>query len=225
MENEKIDVKKIWDNANQLMVEGKFLEAAIQYDIGIKNGFVQKYSDGDCILFNAAIARALTGDLENAESKFKQFILHNIVVYISKGYSYQTSISGILSENFNDYRSNINGIGLRLRFLDTQDNNKGKGYLKQLLFNDILEWWKIANVKTTTSDEDKKNEESLKSYIGIKKIADSAYENGRNDEKKELIIKSLKRNKLTIEEISEDFNITIDSVIEIQTNQKLKPNI
>ena len=64
-------------------------------------------------------------------------------------------------------------------------------------------------------------EESLKSYRDLKNVIDTSYDDGKKDEKKEGIIKALKRGKLTIDEIVEDFNTTVDFVLQIKKEQNL----
>ncbi|MFM2266652.1 MAG: hypothetical protein RL757_92 [Bacteroidota bacterium] len=78
---------------------------------------------------------------------------------------------------------------------------------------------------------------SLKSYRDLKNVIDTSYDEGklegiiegemkgkiegRMEEKTEGIIKSLKRGKLTIEEIAEDFDTTIDFILDIKKEQNL----
>ncbi|MDI9356433.1 MAG: hypothetical protein QM536_05355, partial [Chitinophagaceae bacterium] len=57
--------------------------------------------------------------------------------------------------------------------------------------------------------------------IGIQKGETIGIQKGKIEEKIEGIIKALKRGKLTIEEIAEDFDVTIDFVLTIKTENKL----
>jgi predicted transposase YdaD len=65
-------------------------------------------------------------------------------------------------------------------------------------------------------------EDSLKSYRDLKNVIDTAFEEGeemgQTKEKTKNIVKALKRGKLTIEEIAEDFDVTIDFVIKTKND-------
>ena len=52
-------------------------------------------------------------------------------------------------------------------------------------------------------------------------MIDTSYSDGKKDEKKEGIIQSLKRGKLTIEEIAEDFRTTVDFILQIKKEQNM----
>ena len=76
-----------------------------------------------------------------------------------------------------------------------------------------------------TVKEKEEYEESLKSYRDLKNVIDTSYDDGKKDgeieEKIKGIIKALKRAKLTIEEIAEDFSTTIDFVLKVKKEQNL----
>ncbi len=69
------------------------------------------------------------------------------------------------------------------------------------------------------------NKDSLKSYRDLKNVIDTSYGDGKKDgeieEKTKGIIKALKRGKLTIDEIAEDFVATVDFVLEIKKDNNL----
>ncbi len=73
----------------------------------------------------------------------------------------------------------------------------------------------------TEPNEKEQYEESLKSYRDLKNVIDTSYSDGKKDEKKEGIIQSLKRGKLTIEEIAEDFRTTVDFILQIKKEQNM----
>ena len=72
-------------------------------------------------------------------------------------------------------------------------------------------------------------EESLKSYRDLKNVIDTSYDDGKKEgkiegeieEKTKGVVKSLKRRKLTVEEIAEDFSTTVDFVEEIKRKENL----
>ena len=69
----------------------------------------------------------------------------------------------------------------------------------------------------------------MKSYRDLKNVIDTSYDDGKKDgeiegeirEKTKGIINALKRGKLTIEEIAEDFNTTVDFVLQVKKEQNL----
>ena len=76
-----------------------------------------------------------------------------------------------------------------------------------------------------SSAEKEQYEDSLKSYRDLKNVIDTAFGEGKKDgeiaEKTKGIIKALKRGKLTIDEIAEDFSTTVDFVREIKKDNNL----
>ena len=81
--------------------------------------------------------------------------------------------------------------------------------------------FETAEIAKFSPEEKEEYEESLKSYWDLKNVIDTSYDDGKKDEKKEGIIKALKRGKLTIEEIIEDFSTTIDFIQQIKKEQNL----
>lgn len=84
--------------------------------------------------------------------------------------------------------------------------------------------YSIKLIKMTVKEKEE-YEESLKSYRDLKNVIDTSYDDGKKDgeieEKIKGIIKALKRAKLTIEEIAEDFSTTIDFVLKVKKEQNL----
>jgi predicted transposase/invertase (TIGR01784 family) len=89
--------------------------------------------------------------------------------------------------------------------------------LQEKIFERLFETAEIAKF---TPEEKEQYEDSLKSYRDLKNVIDTAFDEGENkgkiEEKTAGIIKALKRGKLTIEEIAEDFNTTLAFVLDIQ---------
>ena len=81
--------------------------------------------------------------------------------------------------------------------------------------------FETAEIAKFSPEEKEEYEESLKSYWDLKNVIDTSYDDGKKDEKKEGIIKALKRGKLTIEEIIEDFSTSIDFIQQIKKEQNL----
>jgi len=85
-----------------------------------------------------------------------------------------------------------------------------------------------AAISNYTSEERNEYENNLKIYRDYKNTMDTAYDEGKMEgkmegeqiglerEKKKGIIKALQRGKLTIEEIAEDFEVSIEYVLEIK---------
>ena len=98
--------------------------------------------------------------------------------------------------------------------------------LQEKIFKRLFETAEIAKF---SPEEKEEYEESLKSYRDLKNVIDTSYDDGKKDgeiegeirEKTKGIIKALKRGKLTIEEIAEDFSTTIDFVLQVKKEQSL----
>jgi hypothetical protein len=94
--------------------------------------------------------------------------------------------------------------------------------LQEKVFDRLFETAEIAKF---SPEEKEQYEESLKSYRDLKNVIDTSYGDGKKDgkieEKIEGIISSLKRGKLTIEEIAEDFKTTVDFVLKVKKEQNL----
>jgi hypothetical protein len=63
--------------------------------------------------------------------------------------------------------------------------------------------------------------EQSKIEVGKKKVLEIQFEDGIQKGKTEAIIKALKRGKLTLTELAEDFDVTIDFVLQIKKEQNL----
>ena len=82
--------------------------------------------------------------------------------------------------------------------------------------------FETAEIAKFTPEEKQQYEESLKSYRDLKNVIDTSYDRRwKKYEKKEGITKALKRGKLTIDEIVEDFDTTLDFVLQIKKEQNL----
>jgi hypothetical protein len=94
--------------------------------------------------------------------------------------------------------------------------------LQEKIFERLFETAEIAKF---SPEEKEEYEESLKSYRGLKNVIDTSYDDGKKDgeieERVKGIIKALKRGKLTIEEMAEDFSTTIDFVLKVKEEQNL----
>lgn len=73
-----------------------------------------------------------------------------------------------------------------------------------------------AEIAKFSPEEKEQYEESLKTYRDLKNVIDTAFDEGeakgKVEEKKANIIKALKRGKLSIAEIAEDFEVPLDFV-------------
>ena len=98
--------------------------------------------------------------------------------------------------------------------------------LQEKVFERLFE---AAEIAKFSSEEKEEYQESLKTYRDLKNVIDTSYDDGKKDgkiegeieEKTKGIIKALKRGKLTIEEIAEDFSTTVDFVLQVQKEQNL----
>jgi DNA repair ATPase RecN len=94
--------------------------------------------------------------------------------------------------------------------------------LQEKVFQRLFE---AAEIAKFTPEEKEQYEESLKSYRDLKNVIDTAYDEGKMEgiieEKTANIIKSLKRGKLSVEEIAEDFEVTVDLVLKIKLDHHL----
>jgi predicted transposase/invertase (TIGR01784 family) len=111
-----------------------------------------------------------------------------------------------------------------LKNLPTLEKRPSK--LQEKIFQRLFETAEIAKF---TPEEKQQYEDSLKSYRDLKNVIDTSYGDGKSDgkiegkieEKTQGIIKSLKRGKLTIEEIAEDFSTTLEFVLKVKRENKI----
>jgi predicted transposase/invertase (TIGR01784 family) len=103
-----------------------------------------------------------------------------------------------------------------LKNLSTFPNRPHK--LQEKIFDRLFETAEIAKFSPEEKDQ---YEESLKSYRDLKNVIDTSFGEGQMSEKIQGIIKALKRGKLTIEEIAEDFDTTVEFVLEIKKKHDL----
>ena len=94
--------------------------------------------------------------------------------------------------------------------------------LQERIFQKLFETAEIAKF---TREEKKQYEESLKLYRDLKNVIDTAFDDGqakgKMEEKTANIIKALKRGKLSVEEIAEDFETTVDIVLQVKAAHHL----
>jgi predicted transposase/invertase (TIGR01784 family) len=102
--------------------------------------------------------------------------------------------------------------------------------LQEKIFQRLFETAEIAKF---SHEEKQQYEDSLKSYRDLKNVIDTSYGEGKIDgkiegkiegrieEKIEGIISALKRGKLTIEEIAEDFKTTVEFVLKVKNDDNL----
>jgi predicted transposase/invertase (TIGR01784 family) len=85
--------------------------------------------------------------------------------------------------------------------------------------------FETAEIAKFSPEEKEQYEESLKSYRDLKNVIDTSFGEGKIEgkieEKVEGIISALKRGKLTIEEIAEDFKTTVEFVLKIKIEHDL----
>ena len=105
-----------------------------------------------------------------------------------------------------------------LKYLPTLSERPIK--LQERIFQRLFE---AAEIAKFSPEEKEQYEESLKSYRDLKNVIDTAFDDGESkgkiegkiEEKIEIIKKALRRQKLTIEEIAEDFDTSIDFILQI----------
>lgn len=105
-----------------------------------------------------------------------------------------------------------------LKYLPTLSERPIK--LQERIFQRLFE---AAEIAKFSPEEKEQYEESLKSYRDLKNVIDTAFDDGESkgkiegkiEEKIENIKKALRRQKLTIEEIAEDFDTSIDFILQI----------
>lgn len=85
--------------------------------------------------------------------------------------------------------------------------------LQEKIFQRLFETAEIAKF---SSEEKEQYEESLKSYRDLKNVIDTAFDEGRLEEKTKGIIKALGQGKLSVEEIAEVFSTTVEFVEQIK---------
>jgi predicted transposase/invertase (TIGR01784 family) len=90
--------------------------------------------------------------------------------------------------------------------------------LKERVFEKLFETAAIAKF---TATEKEQYEDSLKHFRDLKNVIDTSFEEGKAEGKAEGIIKSLKRGKLTLEEMAEDFEVTVDFILKIKAERQL----
>lgn len=90
--------------------------------------------------------------------------------------------------------------------------------LQERIFQRLFE---AAEIAKFSPEEKELYEESLKSYRDLKNVIDTAFDEGELKGKINGIIKSIKRGKLSLDEIAEDFDVNIDFVKQIKRDNKL----
>ena len=110
--------------------------------------------------------------------------------------------------------------------------------LQEKIFQRLFDTAEIAKF---TTEEKEQYEESLKSYRDLKNVIDTAFGEGetkgktegkiegkiegilegKTEEKIQGIVKALKRGKLSIEEIAEDFSTTVEFVLKVKKDYNL----
>jgi predicted transposase/invertase (TIGR01784 family) len=107
-----------------------------------------------------------------------------------------------------------------LKNLATLPNRPNK--LQEKIFQRLFETAEIAKF---SPEEKEQYEESLKSYRDLKNVIDTSFGEGKIEgkieEKIEGIISALKRGKLTIEEIAEDFKTTVEFVLKVKKDYNI----
>lgn len=90
--------------------------------------------------------------------------------------------------------------------------------LQEKIFQRLFD---AAEIAKFTLEEKEQYEESLKSYRDLKNVIDTSFGEGKIEEKIQGIIKALKRGKLSIEEIAEDFSTTVEFVLKVKEDNNL----
>lgn len=90
--------------------------------------------------------------------------------------------------------------------------------LQEKIFDKLF---KAAEIAKFTPAELVEYEDSLKQYRDLKNVIDTAFDDGGMKEKVERIIRIFKRGKSTVEEIAEDFEVSIDFVLKIKKENNL----
>jgi hypothetical protein len=89
-------------------------------------------------------------------------------------------------------------------------------------FTDFVPFENYEDYKNLSSDEKEKYDYRLKIYRDWRNIIQTAYDDGVKKERlKYQIIIALNRNKLAINEIAEDFEVSVDFVLEIKRENNL----
>jgi predicted transposase/invertase (TIGR01784 family) len=90
--------------------------------------------------------------------------------------------------------------------------------LQERVFQKLFE---AAEIAKFSPEEKEEYQESLKVYRDLKNVVDTAFDEGKLAEKTANIINALKRGKLKVEEIAEDFDTTIAFVLKIKSEHNL----
>ncbi len=100
--------------------------------------------------------------------------------------------------------------------------HKRPNKLQEKIFERLFETAEIAKF---SPQEKEQYEESLKSYRDLKNVIDTSFGQGKIEGQLEAktqgILKALKRGKLTMEEIAEDFDTTLDFLLQIKREHDL----
>lgn len=90
--------------------------------------------------------------------------------------------------------------------------------LQEKIFDKLF---KAAEIAKFTKEEMRAYEDSLKIYRDLQNVIDTAFGEGGMKEKIERIIRTIKRGKLSIDEIVEDFEVSVDFVLKIKKENNL----
>jgi predicted transposase/invertase (TIGR01784 family) len=90
--------------------------------------------------------------------------------------------------------------------------------LQEKIFDKLF---KAAEIAKFSPAELVEYQDSLKQYRDLKNVIDTAFDEGGMKEKIERIIRTIKRGKLSIDEIVEDFEVSVDFVLKIKKENNL----
>jgi hypothetical protein len=188
MAEEKSKHDAHWEKGHELLKNGQYLEASIEFESSLKVGAMNPfsgYSNWDILLFNAGLCRILAGDTEIAKERFARFLLSNLTFkhsFNERRYSYGKDYYKIQTQDLPQIRvGRGNYIEGHPRLRDDKDEitlsffpevMSESSILKNSFFNNFFleilpDWYRKAHsIKPQGSSKKSKQDEGQDSSNG-----------------------------------------------------------
>lgn len=183
MAEEKPKYQSHWEKGEELLKNGKYLEAAIEFESSLKVGAIDEYSKWDIMFFKAGLCRILAGDIEIAKERFARFFLSNLCFKHSYAHSHShgTTFHKIQTQELPQIRVGRNYIyghkGLRndndeitLSFFPgeiSSDSILKNSFFDTFFLETLPDWYRKAhNIKPQGSSKKSKQDDGQDSPNG-----------------------------------------------------------
>lgn len=147
MSKEKTKADEYYDGAKELLKNGDYLKAAIDFGKAINEGFENQYSNGDIAIFYAALSRSLAGDIEVSNQLWNNFLVKNLKINHKNGGYW--SLENIIGQY--DFVHKVGSGTINFEKMDF----KTTGFLIDLISNILPGYYQKAQKYDSLSDAQK----------------------------------------------------------------------